>query len=158
MSYCFLVPSCPFFPLLPIIPFCGAMWKFLIVILNILFFNFRNLLFFNSLVVMGLCCCTGAFSSCGKLGLLFTLGYMGFSFLGFSCCRAQALGAWVSVVAGCRRSRCSPQVLELALSSSKAGGIFPVQGCNPGPLHWQAGSHPLCHLGSPEYPFCCNKN
>ena len=35
-------------------------------------------------------------------------------------------------------------------------GIFPAQGSNPGLLHllpWQAGSLPLCHLGSPVYIF-----
>ena len=50
-----------------------------------------------------------------------------------------------SVVAAGRLSRCSPRALERALSSSKACGIFPDQGRNPGPLHWQAGSHPLCY-------------
>ena len=28
-------------------------------------------------------------------------------------------------------------------------GIFPTQGSNPRLLHWQAGSSPQCHLGSP---------
>ena len=30
-----------------------------------------------------------------------------------------------------------------------ACGIFPDQGSNPCPLHWQADSQPLCHQGSP---------
>ena len=34
-------------------------------------------------------------------------------------------------------------------SCSAACGIFPDQGSNPCPLHWQADSHPLCHQGSP---------
>ena len=34
-------------------------------------------------------------------------------------------------------------------SCSTACGIFPDQGSNPCPLHWQAGSQPLCHQGSP---------
>ena len=29
-------------------------------------------------------------------------------------------------------------------------GIFPIQGSNPSLLHWQAGSLPLSHLGSPK--------
>ena len=35
------------------------------------------------------------------------------------------------------------------LSCSLACGIFPDQGSNPCPLHWQADSYPLCHQGSP---------
>ena len=34
-------------------------------------------------------------------------------------------------------------------SCSTACGIFPDQGSNPCPLHWQADSQPLCHQGSP---------
>ena len=38
-------------------------------------------------------------------------------------------------------------------SSSAACGIFPDQGSNPCPLHWQADSQPLRHQGSPELHF-----
>ena len=34
-------------------------------------------------------------------------------------------------------------------SCSTARGIFPEQGSNPCPLHWQADSQPLSHQGSP---------
>ena len=34
-------------------------------------------------------------------------------------------------------------------SCSSACGIFPDQGSNPRPLHWQADSQPLRHQGSP---------
>ena len=37
-------------------------------------------------------------------------------------------------------------------SCSATCGIFPDQGSNPCPLHWQADSHPLCHQGSPLLP------
>ena len=50
---------------------------------------------------------------------------------GLSCCRAQALGAWTSVVATHR------------LSYSKASGSFLDQGLNLCPLHWQVDSYPL---------------
>ena len=30
-------------------------------------------------------------------------------------------------------------------------GSFPTQGLNPGLLHWQADSLPLCYLGSPRW-------
>ena len=47
-------------------------------------------------------------------------------------------------------------------SCSAARGIFPDQGSNPCPLHWQADSQPLCHQGSPglldtwdnRFPHC----
>ena len=35
-------------------------------------------------------------------------------------------------------------------SCSAACGIFPDQGSNPCPLHWQADSQPLHHQGSPR--------
>ena len=35
-------------------------------------------------------------------------------------------------------------------SCSVACGIFPDQGSNPCPLHWQADCQPLCHQGSPR--------
>ena len=38
-------------------------------------------------------------------------------------------------------------------SRSAACGIFPDQGSNPCPLHWQADSQPLHHQGSPR--ICC---
>ena len=38
-------------------------------------------------------------------------------------------------------------------SCSAACGIFPDQGSNPCPLHWQADSQPLRHQGSPSYLF-----
>ena len=36
-------------------------------------------------------------------------------------------------------------------SCSAACGIFPDQGSNPCPLHWQADSQPLRHQGSPKW-------
>ena len=38
-------------------------------------------------------------------------------------------------------------------SRSTACGIFPDQGLNPCPLHWQADSQPLRHQGSPKNTF-----
>ena len=38
-------------------------------------------------------------------------------------------------------------------SCSAACGIFPDQGSNPCPLHWQADSQPLRHQGSPATNF-----
>ena len=44
-------------------------------------------------------------------------------------------------------------VVVHGLSCSAACRIFPDQGSNPCPLHWQADSWPLCHQGSPRYTF-----
>ena len=47
-------------------------------------------------------------------------------------------------------SRCAGSVgVAHGPSCSVACGIFPDQGSNPCPLHWQADSPPLCHQGSP---------
>ena len=42
-------------------------------------------------------------------------------------------------------------------SRSAACGIFPDQGSNPCPLHWQADSQPLRHQGSPGKVFLSEK-
>ena len=97
------------------------------------FFFFFKCLF---LAVLSLCCCAQAFSGCSEWGLLFSCGVQASHCGGFSCCRAHALDTWASVV------------VAQALSCSSACGIFPDQGSNPCPLHWQADSYPLYHLGS----------
>ena len=43
--------------------------------------------------------------------------------------------------------------MEHGLSCSAACVIFPDQGLNPCPLHWQADSQPLRHQGSPHLWF-----
>ena len=51
-------------------------------------------------------------------------------------------------------SRCAGSVVVAhGLSCSVACGIFPDQGPNPCPLHWQADSQPLRHQGSPSRNF-----
>ena len=51
-------------------------------------------------------------------------------------------------------SRCAGSVIVAhGLSCSAACGIFPDQGPNPCPLHWQADSQPLRHQGSPTVTF-----
>ena len=46
--------------------------------------------------------------------------------------------------------RASSGVVAHGPSCSAACGIFPDQGSNPCPLHWQADSQPLRHQGSPR--------
>ena len=47
--------------------------------------------------------------------------------------------------------RADPVIVAHGPSCSAACGIFPDQGSNPCPLHWQADSQPLCHQGSPKW-------
>ena len=46
--------------------------------------------------------------------------------------------------------RAGPVIVAHGPSCSAACGIFPDQGSNPCPLHWQADSQPLRHQGSPR--------
>ena len=46
--------------------------------------------------------------------------------------------------------RTSSAIVAHGPSRSAACGIFPDQGSNPCPLHWQADSQPLRHQGSPQ--------
>ena len=81
------------------------------------------------LAALGLRCCVQAFSSCGERGLgTLCCGVQASHCSGFSCCGARALGARASVV------------VAHGLSCSMTCGIFPDQGSNPCPLHWQADS------------------
>ena len=50
-------------------------------------------------------------------------------------------------------SRAGSVVVAHRPSCSAACGIFPDQGSNPCPLHWQADSQPLRHQGSPVKLF-----
>ena len=49
--------------------------------------------------------------------------------------------------------RAGSAVVAHGPSCSEACGIFPDQGSNPCPLHWQADSQPLRHQGSPLVVF-----
>ena len=49
--------------------------------------------------------------------------------------------------------RAGSVIVAHGLSRSTACGIFPDQGLNPCPLHWQADSQPLHHQGSPVYLY-----
>ena len=57
---------------------------------------------------------------------------------------------------GCRRA--GSVVVAHGPSCSAACGIFPDQGLNPCPLHWQADSQPLRHQGSPGTEVFLNHN
>ena len=59
---------------------------------------------------------------------------------GFSCCGAQGLGTQASVVVAHGLQSAGSVVVAHRLSCSAACGIFPDQGSNLCPLHWQAHS------------------
>ena len=90
------------------------------------------------MAVLGLRFCARAFSSCGKWGPLFIAVRARAS----HCRRPLLLRS-----TGSRRA--GSVVVAHGPSCSAACGIFPDQGANPCPLHWQADSQPLRHQGSP---------
>ena len=105
-----------------------ASYPFYSFFLNLNLFIFIYLLF---LAVLGLRFCVRAFSSCGEQGPLF-----------IAVCGPLLLRS--------TGSRCAGSVaVAHGLSCSVACGIFPDQGSNRCPLHWQADSQPLRHQGSP---------
>ena len=65
----------------------------------------------------------------------------------------QLYGRRASVVAAPGLESTSSIVLAQGFSCSTACGIFPDQGLNPCPLHWQADSLPLSYQGSPADDF-----
>ena len=113
-------------------------------------FSFVSL--YSVLVVLGLCCCEGAFSIWGARGLP-SPGWVGFSLRGLSW-GAQAPGAWVShrraSLVEHRLQGCGLQELQPAGSvvvthglSCSAHGMWNLHGPRIEPvcsLHWQADS------------------
>ena len=102
----------------------------------------RNKFIYLFLAASGLRCCVWAFSSCGKWGLLF-VAVRGLLTVVASHCRARALGVWASLAVARRLQqlwRTGSVVVARRLNCSAARGIFPDQGSNPCPLHWQADS------------------
>ena len=71
---------------------------------------------------------------------------------GHSSSRYAGLSLSRSLLLRSTGSRCAGSVVVAHGPSRPAAcGIFPDQGSNPCPLHWQADSQPLCHQGSPIF-------
>ena len=85
------------------------------------------------MAVLGLRFCARVFSSCGKRGPLFIVVR-----------GPLLLRSTGSMSAG-------SAIVAHGPSHSAACGIFPDQGSNPCPLHWQADSQPLRRQGSPLF-------
>ena len=96
------------------------------------------------MAVLGLRFCARAFSSCGKRGPLFIVVRGPLTIAALSLSQPLLLRS-----TGSRRA--GSVVVAHGPSRSAACGIFPDRGSNPCPLHWQAGSQPLRHQGSPEH-------
>ena len=92
----------------------------------------------------------GLFSGCGKR-VTFPCGAQASNCGRFSYLGAQALGAQVSVIVVHGLQSVGSVVTVQWPSYFAACEIFPDQGSNPCPLHWQADSLPLSHQGSPRY-------
>ena len=75
------------------------------------FYLFFLFYYFIFLAVLGLHCCAWAFCSCVEQASHCS---------GFSCCRAQALGAWASLVVACGLSSCGSRAL-VALVCRRTG-------------------------------------
>ena len=104
-------------------------------------FFFKFYLFILFMAVLGLRFCARAFSSCGGGG-----GHSSSRCAGLSLLQPLLLRS-----TGSRRA--SSVIVAHGPSCSAACGIFPDQGSNPCPLHWQADSQPLRHQGSPQMTF-----
>ena len=72
------------------------------------------------LAVVGLCCCTWAFSSCGEQGLLFVVVSGLLIAVVSLVAEARALGVQASVVVALRLSSCGSWTLERKLGSCGA--------------------------------------
>ena len=109
----------------------------------IIFFNFFKLL--APLIIIYLFWLCWVFVSVRGLSLVVASG-------GHSSSRCAGLSLsrpFLLRSTGSRRA--GSVVVAHGPSRSAACGIFPDQGSNPCPLHWQADSQPLRHQGSPNY-------
>ena len=105
-------------------------------------FFFKYLLIYLFMAVFGLRFCARAFSSCGKQGPLF-----------IAVCGPLSRPLLLRST-GSRRT--GSVIVAHGPSCSAARGIFPGQGSNPCPLHWQEDSQPRRHQGSPHHSYRCS--
>ena len=74
-----------------------------------------------------------------------------------SWCTGLSL-SWPLLLRSTGSRRAGSVIVAHRSSCSTACGIFPDQGLNPCPLHWQADSQPLRHQGSPCIHFLMANN
>ena len=114
-------------------------WLFFFLMFRpLIFLFFLLLLFFLFLAVCWV------FVSVQGLSLVVASG-------GHSSSRCAGLSlSWPLLLRSTGSRRAGSVVVAREPSCSAACGIFPDQGSNPCPLHWQADSQPLRHQGSPR--------
>ena len=119
---------------------------------SVINFNRLFIIFTLCLTVLGLCYCSG-FSLVVVSGLLIVVVSL--------VVEHRLSGKWASVVAACGLSSCGSQALSTGsivvvhgLSCSAICGIFPDQGLNGCPLHWQVDSLTLSHQGRKPCYYC----
>ena len=105
---------------------------------------FINLFIYLFFAALGLRCCARAFCSCGEQGLLFVsvrgLLVAVASLVTEHRLQARGLqqsGHMGSVVVACGLQSAGSVVVVHGLTCCMTCGIFPDQGSNPCPLHWQ---------------------
>ena len=109
-----------------------------------LFFFFKLWLFIYLFIYLWLC---WVFVSVRGLSLVAASG-------GHSSSQCVGLSLSRPLLLQSTGSRCTGSVIVAhGPSCSMACGIFPDQGSNPCPLHWQADSQPLRHQGSLPLTF-----
>ena len=112
--------------------------------LSLMPFSFFFFFFFNLFIYLFiyLCLCW-VFVSVWGLSLVAAGG-------GYSSSQCAGLSlSWPLLLRSTGSRRTGSIIVAHEPSCSKACGIFPDQGSNPCPLHWQADSQPLSHQGSP---------
>ena len=107
----------------------------------------QELVFINLFICLFIFGCVGSFVSARGLSLAAASG---------GHCSSRCAGLSLSrplLLRSTGSRRAGSVVVAHWPSCSAACGIFPDQGSNPCPLHWQADSQPLRHQGSPTKTF-----
>ena len=105
------------------------------------FYNFKKLFIYLFIFIYLWLC--WVFVSVRGLSLVAASG-------GHSSSRCAGLSlSWPLLLRSTGSRRAGSVIVAHGPSCSAACGIFPGQGSNPCPLHWQADSQPLRHQGSP---------
>ena len=122
-----------------------GMWCYLIVVLICISLMISDIyiyfLIYLFIIYFWLC---WVFVSVGGLSLVAASG-------GHSSLRCAGLSlSWPLLLQSTGSRSAGSVVVAHGPSCSAACGIFPDQGSNPCPLHWQADSQPLHHQGSPD--------
>ena len=127
----------------PTSPYSSARFSLFVVF----FFFFKGIpLFFKICLFIYFWLCWVFVAACGLSLVAASGGHSSSRCAGLSLSRPLLLRS-----TGSRRA--GSVIVAHGPSCSAACGIFPDQGSNPCPLHWQADSQPLCHQGSPVVFF-----